>query len=114
MWIYGPTAHMSHADSTFTYAEQGKNQFNTDVDMKSAAGAVRVDTEPPRRHDCDDSISKIKGRWKQRRGWAEDLVYLRYGCQQLQTCSGSMGREMAFRVSGKLASPLEVQKRICI
>lgn len=100
---------MSHADSTFTYAEQGKNQFNTDVDMKSAAGAVRVDTEPPRRHNCDDSISKIKGRWKQRRGWAEDLV-----CQQLQTFSGSVGREMAFRVSGKLASPLEVQKRICI
>lgn len=47
-------------------------------------------------------------------GSAADLVYLRSRRQRLQIFSGSVGREMAFCVSGKLASLLEVQKRICI
>lgn len=115
MWVSGPTAHMSQTDFTFTYTEQGKK--NQLVSSLSAASAVRLDTEPPRRHNCNDSVAQEKA-WRRRRRqrWrsAEDLVSLRSGCQQLQTFSGSMGREMALCVSGKLAPALKVEKGICI
>lgn len=103
---------------TFSYTEQAKNQFvssfNTDADIKSSASAVCVDAEPLLRHKCDDSRAKYRPCGSSAGGSEDDLVYLRSRRQQLQTFSGSMGREMAFCVSVKLASPLEVQKRICI